>query len=235
MKYLWCLTITALLLSIPLSASAIPIPVDLELQLLVDISGSVDNAEFNLQRTGYANAFASAAIQNKILAGLIGSITAQLIYWSTGQAIAVDWTLIDSVASANAFSAAIAGAARPGCRGNGFDGTRKVMDVSGDGVKNSGANTAAARTAALLAGIDTINGMVIGGDASVITFYQNNVIGGTTPFVQTAANFKEVEAAINTKILKEIAPIPEPSTFVLFGIGILGTLGMAYKRRKKAA
>ena len=30
-------------------------------------------------------------------------------------------------------------------------------------------------------------------------------------------------------------PIPEPSTYLLFAVGILGIIGMAYRRRKKAA
>ena len=61
---------------------AAPISVDVELQMLVDVSGSVDSNEFNLQRDGYVSAFRSASIQNAILNksnGRLGKIAAELI------------------------------------------------------------------------------------------------------------------------------------------------------------
>ena len=38
------------------------VPVDTELALLVDVSGSVSGAEFNLQRQGYIDAFNNPAV-----------------------------------------------------------------------------------------------------------------------------------------------------------------------------
>lgn len=237
------------------NAVAIPVtPVDLELQLLVDVSGSVNTNEFNLQRSGYADTFKSTDIHNAIASGTHGSIAAQLIYWSgpSEQSIAVDWFLLDSAASSTAFGDAILAAGRPfgGLTAigsainygsplfgtNDYDGTRWVIDVSGDGSTNSGDSTSAARDAALLAGVDTINGLVIGGSSSVFDHYQNNVIGGTDAFVVTAAGFDDFGDAVYDKIYSEITEtppqVPEPNSWMLMGTGVIGLIG--YMRRRKA-
>lgn len=132
------------------STMAQAVAVDLELVLLADVSGSLDTADFNLQRQGYSNAFRSAAVQSAILGSSgTGKIAVTLVYWSSGQSIAVDWTLIDSAASASAFADAIDAAPRSssGSTGmanalsfgaglfdnNGYESTRLTIDVSGDG------------------------------------------------------------------------------------------------------
>ncbi|MGH9910234.1 MAG: DUF1194 domain-containing protein, partial [Nitrososphaerales archaeon] len=71
-------------------------PVDLELQLLMDVSGSVDDTEFLLQRTGYSDAFKDPETLSRILGCGDGTIAVQLIYWSGEfeQVVAVDWTEI---------------------------------------------------------------------------------------------------------------------------------------------
>lgn len=222
--------------------------VGLELALLVDVSGSVDAGEFALQRTGYVNAFQSAAVQNAILGSVNGSIAATLIYWSGGgqQQTAVGWTVINSVASSNAFAAAIGLAGRPYSgltapgsainyavplfASNGHTAPRQVIDISGDGSQNDGANTAAARDAALAAGIDAINGLVIGGDAGVLAWYNANVKGGAGAFVLTANDFGDFGAAIQDKLVREITGVPEPSSVVLI-FTAMGLAGLAARRR----
>lgn len=81
--------------------------------LLADVSGSLDAADFALQRDGYVAAFQDAAIQN-IITNLAGGIAVTLMYWSSGQTTAVAWTHLTDAASTNAFATAIAGVARPG-------------------------------------------------------------------------------------------------------------------------
>lgn len=58
--------------------------VDLELSLLVDVSGSVDNTEFALQRDGYVNTFSNPNLFNNFISqGSIGPDCCQpgLLVW----------------------------------------------------------------------------------------------------------------------------------------------------------
>ncbi|MEO1186052.1 MAG: DUF1194 domain-containing protein, partial [Cyanobacteria bacterium J06636_27] len=85
--------------------------VDIELSLLVDVSGSIDANEFNLQKQGYADVFSNAALFNNFISkGKEGKIAVNYIYWSnsTQQQEAVGWTLIDSVQASQDFAKSIA-------------------------------------------------------------------------------------------------------------------------------
>lgn len=212
--------------------------VDTELFLTVDTSGSVSSSEFDLQKTGYANAFRNASVQSQI-AGLPNGLAVAYGYFSSplNQNVAVNWALLRTAADANAFADAIAATTRPFSGStavgsainfaanqlltNDFTG-RKVIDVSGDGGTNSGANTAAARDAAFASGI-TINGLPIGG-SGVQNFFQNNVV---TPngFLVSANSFADFDAAVTKKIGREITstptPIPTPALIpAMIGFGI---------------
>ena len=223
------------------------VQVDLELSLLVDVSGSISTSEFNLQRGGYSAAFRTPGIQGQITStdnGRLGRIAVNVIYWSGAneQAEVVPWTLLDSVASINAFADAIdattrqfdgqtsvQGAldfARPRFASNMFDGFRKVIDISSDGPNNSptaGRSVALARADALAA-VDTINAIVIGGN-DLLTYYINNVVGGTNAFALQAENFETFSATIFRKLTFEI---PAPGSLAVVGLGGL----VALRRRR---
>ena len=222
--------------------------VDIELALLVDVSGSVDATEFNLQKQGYVNAFNDAAIQAVFQSGKSAGIT--LIYWSGAgqQQQAVGWTLVNSAASSAAFANLIAATSRPfsgqtGVAGalnyvtplfnsNTFTGASKVIDVSGDGAENEGGNALAARNAALAAGINQINGLPILGEAGLLAWYQTNVQGGAGSFTTPAASFADFDAAIKFKIGRELTGgVPEPTTWAMMVMGF-GAVGFAMRRRR---
>ena len=238
------------LASIAFAPAAHAVPVDLELQLLVDVSGSVNSNEFALQAQGYADAFRTAEVQNAISNGQIGSIAVQLVFWSgaSQQSVAIDWVQLSTASDANSFADAILAAGRPFSGGtaignaidfgvaqfaNDFEGTRNVIDVSGDGTANR-ARTAASRDAALAGGIDTINGIAIGSE-SVRQFYEDNVIGGIGAFVLLASTFEDFDAAIRQKLLVEITAgneVPLPGAVLFL---VTGAAGIASLRRRAAA
>ena len=216
--------------------------VDLEIVLAVDISGSISTSEFNLQKQGYVDAFNDSSVYNAIAAGAIGKTAVTLMYWSSAQKVMVGWTLITGQASSEAFSDLIDATSRPSTGppdnmgnqtgvgdaidasvllfGDGFTGTTKVIDVSGDGVANAGGTASTARDAALAAGIDRINGLAITiDDATLLQWYTDNVIGGTDSFAVEAIDFATYGAALLLKLQTELGPGAE---------GVDGTGNCAY-------
>ena len=234
-----------------LSASAHALPVALELALVIDVSGSISAAEYNLQRQGYVNAFSSGAIQSSILSfAPSGGVAIGVFQFATNAAQVINWTLIDDAADLTAFIASLNAMARSGAIGgstdisdgmsiartglgsNGYEGARLVMDVSGDGEDSQGgvAGVIAERNAAQVAGI-VINGLPIG-SVSLATYYLNNVVT-TTGFVEAAANFTDFNDAVTRKIGREIIgdnPVPVPGLAWLLGVGLLG-FGLNQKRK----
>ena len=152
--------------------------VDLELVLAIDSSGSVDFGEFELQVRGIARAFGDPEVIEAIEGGAPNGIAVSVIQWSGRRQhlVTIDWTRITDAASAQALAArvdamgrvligetAIADALRFASEQlayGPFQGTRQIIDVSGDGPTNAGGDPDPLRDAAALAGI-TINGLAI--------------------------------------------------------------------------
>ena len=155
-------------------------------------------------------------------------IAVSLIQWSDNrrQFVAVDWDLLRDRRSARSFADKIAGAPRlviagggtaiggalkfgaAQIEGNGYDGKRLVIDVSGDGRTNQGWPDAPLRDAAVARGI-TINGLVILNDQPYLDqYYRANVIGGPGAFVMTTMDFHSYAEAILAKLIREIAGAP---------------------------
>ena len=150
--------------------------VDLELVLAVDVSGSMDEEEHILQRQGYVAAFRHPEVINTIMSGFIGRVAVTYVEWAgpVSQVVTVPWRIVDGKDSAGAFAdiladepiAFIRGTSISGGIGfaaglfddNGIEGTRRVIDVSGDGPNNMGGPVEAARDRALTQGI-VINGL----------------------------------------------------------------------------
>jgi hypothetical protein len=204
--------------------------VDIELVLAVDVSGSVDGPEQELQRSGLASAFRAPEVIDAIRALPNGLAVAVVAWAGAGQARnAVDWCRLTDRRSAEEFAHRI-GAAFPvvfayahktaigdaliwslaALKGNGFDGTAKI-DVSGDGHNTDGAYPHEVRDAAVAAGV-TINGLaIINEEPELADYYRRNVVGGPGAFVVTADDFHDFIGAIRLKLIRELAPGPTAS------------------------
>ena len=215
--------------------------VDLLLVLAADISRSVDQAKFALQREGYAAALTSPRIMAAIKSGPLGRIAVCFVEWSgaAAQAVIVDWAPIGTPAEAEAFSQRIRTAPRlfmertaigtaidysvQQLARSPFNGTRRVIDVSGDGTNNSGRNVTEARDAAIEQGI-TINGLAILSEVplafnpqhthppgGLLKYYEDNVIGGPGAFALAAKGHEDFGQLVASKLVKEIAVAPPPA------------------------
>src|SRR6478609_4199417 len=115
MLKLAAITLALFALIAPAKAQTQALPTtDLLLVLAVDASGSVNQARFELQRKGYADAFRSQQVLNAIRGLSTQSIAVTMVQW-TGPAMqvqAVPWTLVKDPGSANGLADAIEAAPR---------------------------------------------------------------------------------------------------------------------------
>jgi hypothetical protein len=230
-------------------ASAALTPVDLELFLSVDVSGSVDSAEFSLQQQGYVQAFQNPAVHAAIASKQNG-VAVALGQWSgaADSPLAVDWTLLTDAASSNAFAAAISamprqsnGATCVACGinaavaeldGNIYDGAR-IIDVSGDGEDNvvGAVATGNARDAAAALGIK-INGLpIITSDYPNLDTWYQTYVQTANGFTRPAADFDDFNTAVQGKIVREISGDGVPGPLPIFGAGL--ALGFSRRLRKR--
>ena len=92
--------------------------------------------------------------------------------------------------------------------GNGFNGLRQVIDLSGDGGSNQGEFPTLARPRIVAAGV-VINGLAILNDeAALDQYYRRQVIGGERSFVLSARNFTDFADTIRRKLIREIGHPP---------------------------
>jgi hypothetical protein len=172
----------AALIVVGLGAAAAPArgdeTVDAAIVLAADVSRSIDDDEFTLQRRGYAAAIVSDKLMEAIHSGPHGAIALAYVEWAGEgeQTIVVDWMVLRNSTDAAKFAAALTasprsflgrtaiGAALDFAMGLFAEGgiaiDRKVIDVSGDGTSNQGRAVTEARDAAVKAGA-VINGLSI--------------------------------------------------------------------------
>jgi hypothetical protein len=217
---------------LPDGEAAAQTPVDVELVLAVDVSQSMDFGEHELQRQGDVAAMLHPQVLSAILSGIYGRVAIAYVEWGGSQSIMVPWTLVEDAGSARRFAEALAsepirtirGTSISGALGyaaglfeaNGYEGFRRVIDVSGDGPNSSGAPVVPARDAVLEQGM-IVNGLPIMLREPSYSFYSipdldlyyaDCVIGGPGSFVLPVDDPSQLADAIRQKLVLEIAGAP---------------------------
>jgi hypothetical protein len=220
---------SAAALGVPRRPAAAEEAVDVAIVLAVDVSRSIDEDEARLQREGYRRAVSDPRIVAAIRSGMIGAIALAYVEWAgiEYQRLVIPWTRVATQADANAWAEALERALRVTQGRTSISGgiafsqsvlatvpweaTRRVIDVSGDGVNNSGPPVEEARDRAVEEGI-TINGLPILNDRPPLgvgpaleDYFRARVIGGPGAFVIAAEDFDSFGQAVRRKLLREIA------------------------------
>ena len=154
--------------------------VDMLLVLVSDVSRSVDDTEFAMQKDGYTAAFNDPRVLAAIRNGTVGAIAVSYVEFAGAFEVqtVTPWRIVRDAASARALTQEIAEAPRS-FRGRTsisagidhamhlireahgrFEAARMVIDVDGDGTNNAGRDVQAARDDAVEAGV-TVNGLAI--------------------------------------------------------------------------
>jgi hypothetical protein len=211
--------------------------VDLTLVLVSDVSRSIDDSEFKLEKDGYASAFTSKQVLDAIHGGPVGAIAVSYVEFASSFEVrtVLDWNVIRDEASARTFADKLAAASRSFwgrtaisagvdravqlLAESGFEAPRHMIDVCGDGTNNAGRDITDARDDALKAGI-VINGLAIINDHPVswtyahvqppgglAKYYRENVTGGPASFVLEVHDFHTFGEAMTRKLVTEISDV----------------------------
>lgn len=225
-------TVLSLLAGLALATATPAKACSIALVLAVDVSGSVDSYEYQLQVQGIANALRDPEVREALVQG---QVALAVVQWSGAeeQSVSIPFTRLAEPADVGALAARIGSLPRPHAGGNTAVGAaiaaaarlfrevrdcaRWVIDVSGDGDENEGFSLGPERRRAHRRGI-AINGLAIesaGTGQPITNFYRRHVVtpGG---FVITAHQHSDFARAMREKLLRELippvalAPVPGP-------------------------
>lgn len=232
------MAVAVLLFGLLATAPARAEDADLALVLVSDVSRSIDDSEFKLEKNGYAAAFNDKRVLDAIRGGVNGRIAVAYVEFAGEDQVrtVIDWTVIGDAGAATAFAQRLVAEPRS-FRGrtaisaaidralqllaiSGVNAPRHVIDVCGDGTNNAGRYITDARDDAVEAGV-TINGLAIVNDHPVSwtfahvqppgglpNWYRDNVIGGPGAFVLEVHDFGSFGEAMTRKLVQEIATRP---------------------------
>jgi hypothetical protein len=179
-------------LAVLVTVLAAPVEADcrLALALAVDVSRSIDAADYRIQTEGLADALEDKDVRAAIF-GPEGEVALAIYYWSGRgyQDLVQPWVILsyglDLMEDA------------PDCE-------RRVIDVAGDGRNNDGISVARTYEREDFSGI-TVNGLAVGEhEADIVDYYQTELIRGPGAFVEVAPRQTDYPAAIQRKLLREL-------------------------------
>ena len=192
---------------------------DTALLLAIDVSNSVDEAEYRMQIDGLADALEDPDIVEILVDG---NVALAVMQWSgeTDQSMTQPWARMSLPSDAAALSAAVRTTPRAFALSDTApaeaidaalsqfadvaDCTRRVIDVSGDGTANAGGDVARVRLAAERAGV-TINGLAIESMGLAISGYYRRSLVTRDGFVITARTHRDYPRAIREKLIRELS------------------------------
>lgn len=206
------------------------------LVLALDVSGSVDELEYDLQINGLADALTDQAVIDAILSTPQYPVVLSAFEWSSQsyQRIILSPTAIENrrdlnlvtqtfkslkrrvaptetaLGSAMGFASEILNAG-PNC-------LQRTIDISADGKNNSGPEPASVKRSQRLSGT-IVNALVIGneldrpagseagGIAELSAYFSTSVIHGPNAFIETALGYSDYGDAMRRKLLRELATL----------------------------
>ncbi len=195
----------------------------LALLLALDVSASVDEAEYALQRDGLAAALLAPEVQTAFLASP-HPVALAAFEWSGrwNQQMVLDWMLVRRPEDLSRAAALVAAAERsedefPTAIGYALGHSarlfrqapacdRRTLDVSGDGENNEGFSPALAYRNFKLDWI-AVNALAIGGSVQLddlVSYFRREVIRGPGAFVETAVDYSDFERAMRRKLEREV-------------------------------
>ncbi|HXC91324.1 MAG TPA: DUF1194 domain-containing protein [Stellaceae bacterium] len=230
----WLAVVAAMAALCALSGAVRAAGVELTVVLAADVSRSVDDGEFELQRKGYAAALTDPRVLKAVHATKSGAVGVCFIEWSgeDDQRIVLPWTEIRDEEDGGGAAAAILKAPRSFTGRTSISAAieyamayfgkatwpaaRRIIDISGDGTSNAGPPLTEARDQAIAAGV-TINGLAIINNkpnlgysahtnppGGLPNYYRQNVVGGPNAFLIVVKDFNSFADAMANKLTKEI-------------------------------
>jgi hypothetical protein len=195
----------------------------------LDLSGSIEAPEAQLQMEGIAMAIRSPQITAAIHYGPLGRIGFALFVWADASyPVLGAWRVISSPEEALAVSEEVtrnlrairesdvvvrlgaltdvSGAidyGREMLQAAPFDTNHRIINIIGNGVDNVGEHAWVARDRATAAGI-TINGVALGHDLTIYDYFKREVIGGPQAFVFSANDPEHLVEVLARKFTTEI-------------------------------
>lgn len=197
----------------------------LALVLALDVSSSVDAAEYDLQRTGLAAALLDPDVRRAILSGAQGHVALAAFEWSGfhQHKLQLDWTALRTPADIDRAAASLRAMSRShskfptsigpalgyaaGLLERGPRCDRQVIDLSGDGINNYRYGPREAYRHFPLSEV-TVNGLVVyDNDPEVPAYYAAEVLHGPGAFLVVAAGYPGFREAMTRKLFREVNDI----------------------------
>lgn len=197
---------------------------ELHLVLAIDVSASVNDEEFDLQRSGYAMALRSRVV-GAAVEQAPGGVAIAIVQWSSVmlQELGLDWVTLRSRDDTVTYAETVAAMPRrlPGGGTMIHSGLefaarlletapgsarRQVIDLSGNGESDDPDRLHETRARLVRQGV-VINALAIEelNYKDLTSYFYTHVVGGEGAFVVTADEFEDIATAMQIKLYREIS------------------------------